>query len=118
MSLKSHLLKVKRRSEYRPKISTRDLINAESELGRTIFGPIPTGHEREFFQVEKNVWIFHESWYEFNVRRESTIRYEVRRDGVFKKTAKMNYQKITGAELENFRKALHTYLKLVKEKLY
>lgn len=96
-----------------------DIINAESALGRTIFGPIPVGHQREFFKFKNNVWIWHESWEEGRTKKSITVRYEVRKDGVFKKVNNSRtYQKIEGDELENFKKALHTYLKVVKEKLY
>ena len=99
-------------------ITVDDLMNAESELGRTIFGPIPAGHQREFFQAKKNLWIWHESWTELGEPKEITVRYEVREDGVYKKIPNRSYEKISGAELENFRKALHAYLKIIKEKLY
>ena len=68
----------------RPTIMRDDLINAESELGRTIFGPVPVGHQREFFQYTKNVWMWHENWTDLGKRYEITIRYEVRKDGVYK----------------------------------
>lgn len=95
-----------------------EYINAESALGRTLFGPIPVGHQREFFREKKNVWIWHENWEEFGQKKVITIRYEVRRDGVYKKPLGCGYTKIEGEELENFRHALHAYLKIVKEKLY
>lgn len=101
------------------KATTADLINAESALGRTLFGPIPAGHRREFFQHRKNVWIWHEGWYDQDGEpREQTIRYEVRPEGVLKKPMGGRYYLITGLELENFRRAVHAYAKLVKEKLY
>lgn len=95
-----------------------ELINAESALGRTIFGPIPVGHQREFFKDKNNIWIWHESWHERGKKKEITVRYEVRKDGVYKKLAGKSYRKIEGAELENFRKALHAYLKVLKKELY
>lgn len=95
-----------------------DLINSESSLGRTIFGPIPVGHQREFFQYKKNIWIYHENWEVCGTKKEVTIRYEVREDGVYKKPLGGKYVKIVGAELENFHRALRTYLKLVKDNLY
>ena len=104
---------------YTNKLSLDDLINAESELGRTLFGPIPVGHQREFFASKKNVWIWHESWTDqFGKLQEMTIRYEVRPTGVYKKSLGGGYQKIEGAELNNFRQAAHGYLNLVKTKLY
>ena len=105
-------------SAVRPYLTTEDLINAESELGRLIFGKIPAGHRREFFEHKKNVWIWHESWSEADQEKSITVRYEVRPTGVFKRPAGGSYMKIEGAELENFRRALHEYLRIVKEKLY
>ena len=46
------------------------------------------------------------------------MRYEVRPTGVFKKPVGGSYQKISGAELDNFRNAAKGYLNLVKTKLY
>jgi len=104
---------------YSNKLSLDDLINAESELGRTLFGPIPIGHQREFFESKKNIWIWHESWVDqFGVLQQMTIRYEVRPTGVFKKPAGGSYQKIEGTELNNFCQAARGYLNLVKTKLY
>ena len=99
--------------------SYEDLVNAESALGRTLFGPIPEGHRREFFESRRNVWIWHESFVnELGQVEEMTIRYEVRPTGVFKKPVGGSYERIDGMELENFRKAAKGYLNLVKTKLY
>lgn len=95
-----------------------EFINAESAIGRTIFGPIPAGHSREFFRDRHNIWIWHESWEELGVTKSITIRYEVREDGVYKKSEGTGYIRIEGDELYNFAEALRTYLKLCKEQLY
>lgn len=102
----------------RVKLSEADLINAESRLGATLFGPVPKGHRREFFRFKHNVWIYHENWLEGDKRHESTITYEVRENGVYKLPLGGQYIKLKGAELENFKKATKEYLKLVKQKLY
>ena len=115
MSLK----KLLSRKIYSNKFKYDDLINAESELGRTLFGPIPEGHQREFFKHRDNVWIWHENWTDnYGKLQEMTIRYEVRPTGVYKKPTGGFYQKIEGEELDNFRIAANSYLKLVKSKLY
>lgn len=100
------------------KITEADLINAESRLGATLFGPIPAGHRREFFLFEHNTWVFHESWTENGKPLESTITYEVRENGVYKLPLGGEYVKLKGAELENFKRATREYLKLVKSQLY
>ncbi len=115
MSLKKYL----RTPSYSNKLSYDDLINAESALGRTLFGPIPTGHQREFFASRKNVWIWYESWKdELGALQTMTVRYEVRPTGVYKRAGKGKYEKIEGEELDNFRLAARSYLDLVKSKLY
>lgn len=106
-------------SRYSTKLSRDDLINAESNLGRTLFGPVPTGHQREFFELKRNVWLWHESVMSpLGVQTEMTIRYEVRPAGVYKRVNQGGYEKLYGAELDNFCRAARGYLNLVKTKLY
>ena len=105
-------------ASVKPKITKEQLINAESAIGGQLFGPIPNGHRREFFLYRHNYWIFHESWTEKGVHKESTITFEVRKTGVYKNPLGSGYRKITGAELKNFCLAIREYQKLVKAKLY
>ena len=105
-------------SGKRLKLTEADLINAESRLGATLFGAVPAGHRREFFRYRHNIWVYHESWTENDKRMESTITYKVQENGVYKCPLGGEYLKISGAELTNFRKATHEYLKLIKAKLY
>ncbi|MBR3180131.1 hypothetical protein IKF57_01180 [Candidatus Saccharibacteria bacterium] len=110
---------VLKRPTYSNRFTYDELIEAESRLGSTLFGPVPLGHERKFFAHKKNVWIWHESWHnQFGKLEELTIRYEVRPTGVYKKLAGKDYKKLEGTELDNFRKAAASYLDLVKTKLY
>ena len=117
-SAKQTIRSLFRSTPARLKLTEADLINAESALGATLFGPIPKGHRREFFRYRHNVWIFHESWLEGNKKCESTITYEVRENGVYKIPLGGEYTKIRGKELENFCRATAEYLKLIKTKLY
>lgn len=108
-----------RSAAYDTKLSYDDLINVESSLGRTIFGPIPDGHRREFFLSRKNVWIWYESFVNnIGEMEEMTVRYEVRPTGVYKRAGAGKYAKIEGQELDNFRHAAKEYLNLVKTNLY
>ena len=106
MSFKKFL----KNTPYSNRLSYDDLVNAESALGRTLFGPMLPGTQREFFKSRGNVWIWHEN--------NMTIRYEVRPEGVYKRTPNGNYSRLEGMELENFRRAAKSYLELVKTKLY
>lgn len=101
------------------RLSQSELLNAESHLGSTIFGPIPAGRRREFFHDKQNIWIWHESWLADDAtERQITVRYEVRPTGIYKKFAAGKYIKLENAELDNFRRAAHAYLKVVKAGLY
>lgn len=112
-------LKLKKRLKSKRRPSRAELINAESRLGSTIFGPIPEGHRREFFHDRENIWIWHESWVDADKHiRQLTVRYEVRPTGVYKKLSAGKYFKLEGAELENFRKATRAYLRIIKQQLY
>lgn len=104
---------------YTNRISANELMNIESEWGGALFGPIPAGHQRNFFEYKKNVWIWYEGWLDKGgILKGTTIRYEVRPAGVFKRVDNSKYEKISGAELDYFRMTLHQYLKLMKNKLY
>lgn len=101
------------------KLSRLDLINAESRLGSAIFGPIPEGHRREFFHDQQNIWIWYEDWQDQSHNsHQMTVRYEVRQSGIYKKVSAGKYFKLEGDELDNFRKATHAYLYMVKKYLY
>ena len=105
--------------QMRRRPSRAELINAESKLGSTIFGPVPDGHRREFFHDRENVWIWHEDWLDHERHpRQLTVRYEVRPSGVFKKISAGKYVELKGTELENFRQATKVYLHVIKQKLY
>jgi len=104
---------------YSNRISPNELVNMESLWGGILFGPIPAGHQRNFFEYKKNVWIWYEGWPGKKGNIEgTTIRYEVRPAGVFKRVNGQKYEKIAGQELDYFRMTLHRYLKLMKTKLY
>lgn len=114
--LEKAALKARRR---RGRMSRNDLINAESKLGSTIFGPVPAGHRREFFHDQQNVWIWHEGWLDnYSRAHQFTVRYEVRPSGVYKKLSAGKYVQLKGEELDNFCHAARTYLDLVKQQLY
>ena len=99
--------------------SYEDLMNLEAQWGGTLFGPIPAGHQRKFFEHKKNVWVWYEGWLDnAGILKEMTVRYEVRPAGVFKRVDGQKYEKLSGDELDNFRTAAKNYLQLMKRKFY
>lgn len=57
----------------------------EARVGGTLFGPVPKGHRREFFCLDRHTWVWYEEWKdEAGKARSMTTRYDVRPNGVVK----------------------------------
>lgn len=107
------------RRAFRP-LTERTLINRESELDRELFGPIPSGHRREFFCLDKHTWVWHEEWNDADSgqRKMITTRYEVHPNGILKVQEGHKYTFIEGQELTNLAVATRLYYEQVMRELY
>lgn len=101
-------------------LTDRELIRLESEIGRTLFGPIPKGHGREFFCLDEDTWVWYEQWVNDKGQQKSrTIRYEVHPNGILKvQDNGANYSFIHGEELHNLALATKMYVERVERELY
>jgi hypothetical protein len=101
------------------KLTERELLRLESEIGASLFGPIPAGHRREFFCLDENTWIWHEEWKdEKGAPRTTTTRYEIHSNGILKVQEGARYKYIEGEELENIKVATRMYYEQVARKVY
>lgn len=102
------------------KLTERELIQLESEIGATIFGILPKGHRREFFNLDPSTWIWHEEATDpfTHQRTSTTIRYEVHENGVLKVQEGARYSFLEGQELENFMTAVQIYYEQVCRNIY
>ncbi len=102
------------------KYSERDLLRMESAIGRQLFGPIPAGHQREFFCLDARTWIWYESWYDPTTkkRQEHTTRYEVHSNGIIKIQEGQPYVVLEGQELKNLEMAVKIYHERVMRDVY
>jgi hypothetical protein len=104
----------KKSKEERRARFQRALIHYEAKIGSQLFGPVPKGHHREFFCLDRNTWVWHEEWTDQNGKHQSlTTRYDVRPSGVLKSQGHMSYQALDRDELINFFKAVRLYGKRV-----
>lgn len=87
----------------------RSLIKFESEIGGKLFGPIPKGHHRRFFCLDRHTWIWHEEWQEKGQTRIVTTRYDVRPGGILKSQNGQANQRLSPEEAANFYRAVHLY---------
>lgn len=101
------------------KLTERELIQLESDIGAQLFGTVPKGHRREFFNLDLSTWIWYDEWTDQSGQRQSmTIRYEVHENGILKVQEGARYNFIDGQELENFMAAIHLYYERVARELY
>lgn len=92
----------------------RALIRREAQIGASVFGPVPKGHNRQFFCLDENTWIWHEEWTENGKRRVVTTRYEVRPNGVLKLQSGRGYQELSRQEAQHLYQAVELYTKKVQ----
>lgn len=101
------------------KLSRRELIQLESEIGATLFGPIPKGHHRQFFNLDRTTWIWYEEWTDhLGKKRSSTTRYEVHPNGILKVQEGARYNFIEGQEFDNLVLATRLYYEKVAREIY
>lgn len=111
-----------KKSKKRPlkKLTERELIQLESEVGASLFGAVQKGSRREFFNLDPSTWI----WYDEVIdpktghRRNMTIRYEVHESGILKVQEGARYDFLEGQELDNFVMAVQLYYERVQREIY
>lgn len=99
--------------------SERDLIRMESVIGGRLFGPVPSGHNRQFFCLDERTWIWYESWTDYlGNQRSITTRYEVRPDGIIKAQDGKVYTYVNEEEARNLVHATELYRQEVAREIY
>lgn len=101
------------------KLSERELIQLESDIGRELFGPVPQGHRREFFCLDEKTCIWYEEYKDKDGKQVSaTTRYELQGDKVLKAQEGARYNYIEGSELNNLLMAINMYYERVMRSVY
>lgn len=97
-----------------PRSELRQLMRREeAKIGGSLFGPVPTGKQREFFRETHNTWIWNEGSTNPNKPMIST-RYEIHSDRVVKIQDNHQHKVIYGEELEHFYQAVNAYAREVR----
>lgn len=96
----------------------RNLIRHEAKIGGNVFGPVPAGHRREFFCLDRHTWVWHEEWKDNKGQKQArTTRYDVRPDGILK-SQNGHYQRVNAGETKRFKQAVHLYIERVNRDIY
>ncbi len=98
----------------------RNLIRHEAKIGGQVFGPIPKGHRREFFCLDRHTWIWHEEWTDEQGQHQArTTRYDVRPNGMILKAQNGQlYQEVNDQEAFRLYQAATEYRYRVNKELY
>lgn len=107
-----------RNNEERRAEAYRQLLRKEAKMGGQLFGPVPAGHRREFFCLDRYTWVWHEEWIDATgSQRAVTTRYDIRPQGILKSQGTSSYQLVRGTELRNFYHAARLYRDNVQAQL-
>ncbi|NCU30210.1 hypothetical protein EOL73_01685 [Candidatus Saccharibacteria bacterium] len=101
-------------------ITERDLISEENQIGKQLFGVLPTGHVRDFFCLDKTTWVWHEAWLDnkSGQTKEITTRYEIQPGGILKVQTGREYKYVEGVELQNLAIAIRLYYERTMRSVY
>jgi hypothetical protein len=115
-------LRMPKQQKPRPlkKLTERELLQLESEIGAKLFGDVPEGHRREFFCLDAKTWIWYEERLDPKTKKPQgmTIRYEVHEKGILKVQEGARYSYIEGEELDNLVTATTMYYEQVARGVY
>lgn len=100
------------------KITRREIIQRESHIGGHLFGSIPAGHHRQFFNLDRNTWVWYEEWEVAGKYENRTTRYEIHENGILKVQDGAQYYYIEGNELANLLTAIRMYYEKVSREVY
>ncbi|HEX9594873.1 MAG TPA: hypothetical protein VF996_01985 [Candidatus Saccharimonadales bacterium] len=98
----------------------RELIRREAVIGGQLFGPVPSGHLRQFFCLDKHCWVWHEEWIDQKTgqRQVLTTRYEIRDTGILKAQGDQAYHFLEPEEAKNLSDAIKLYYQQVMKQVY
>lgn len=96
--------------QQRQAAAYQKVLRQAAKTGGAMFGPVPAGHTREFFCLDKHTWVWHEEWIDQNgKRRVVTTRYDVRPGSVLKSQGNQTYQGLSDDEARNLLRAVELY---------
>jgi len=96
-----------------------ELIKREAKIGGRLFGPIPEGCNRQFYNHSKDTWVWYEEWADdAGVPVGVTTRYEIHPSGVLKSQEGSPAHYIEGRELNSFLAATGLYYQRVAREIY
>jgi hypothetical protein len=98
----------------------RELMRRESQIGATLFGPIPSGHQRDFFCLDARTWVWIEQWYDHEAKsaKMMQVQYEFQTRGVLKSVDGVAVGFVQADELARLLKAIYTYQQKVHQEIY
>ncbi len=103
----------------REQMLQHNLLREEAKIGGQLFGPLPKGHDRQFFCLDKHTWVWHEEWLDSNGQRHVIMtRYDVRPSGILKSQNGSHYTRVSDKEAKHLWDAANLYRERVTQEIY
>lgn len=98
----------------------RELIRREAKVGATVFGAVPQGHYREFFNLDRKTWVWFEQWIDSatKIEQRTYTQYEFQPRGVLKTVNNVPRGYVEGEELTRLLQAIKLYHDKVAVEVY
>lgn len=88
---------------------TRQLQVEKARLGSLIFGEVPAGRHREFYQQDATTWVWNEMIPRNGQYESLRVEYKTSPGGVYKSVNGKDIGPLRGKELFNFSEAVKEY---------
>lgn len=96
-----------------------EVLRYEARMGGELFGPVPAGHRREFFCLDRYTWVWHEEWTDQSGKPQAvTTRYNIRPDQVLKTQNDQPARPVSKDELKNLYRAIKLYGERMPQELH
>lgn len=107
-------------SAHKQAIRQQNLLRREAQVGAAVFGPVPAGHHREFFCLDRYTWVWSEEWFDekTSMMQHMTVRYEFQQNAILKIVNNVPKGYVEGKELQNLHTAIKAYGKKVAQEVY
>ena len=96
----------------------REYLRREAKIGASLFGPVPRGHQRDFFCLDDNTWIWNEAWEDGNGQLLNMhTRFDIHSNTIIKHQNGVQVP-MSLNEIANLVHAMEQYYKLVSTQIY
>lgn len=94
--------------------SYNDVIRQAAKIGGSLFGEVPKNHNRQFFCLDEDTWVWHDEWRdEAGKTHVDNFQYRINGNQVVKVFPNGSIHHLKDQEMINFYQAIDLYSKII-----